>query len=360
MDAVQRMRKKAKDAGNLKSSEQQKVETKVVESKQVIVVEQANPQVVYVPSYNPTVVYGPPVYAYPPSPIRRRDTTRPGWPFRLALVWQWEPRWGGGWGYNSGWGGNNNVTINNNNNFVNNSNGKTSTAATATTAPVVTAIGSTIRSTVAERLMAIEAPQTSTVATLAETPCSRARTTPARTRRGTAAGCRKSRHLEPWLPGPAPATRDARKPRRRECRQYEQTAAPRADRVGNRQVRNTPSSTNRSAFGGAGGGTSGSWHAPVVHAAPPAWAALAAGGGSRGGGGGGAGRKDIMMKSEELMNIENVDYKKSLATVILVGLCCALLMTSWRKPSPRRSPQRSPRRLRYPPAGSRCADHSGG
>src|SRR5512136_3020563 len=66
MDAVQRMRKKAMDTGNLKSSEQQKVETKVVESKQVIVVEQANPQVVYVPSYNPTVVYGPPVYPYPP------------------------------------------------------------------------------------------------------------------------------------------------------------------------------------------------------------------------------------------------------------------------------------------------------
>ena len=44
MDAVQRMRKKAQDAGNLKSSEQQKVETKIVESKQVIVVEQANPQ----------------------------------------------------------------------------------------------------------------------------------------------------------------------------------------------------------------------------------------------------------------------------------------------------------------------------
>jgi hypothetical protein len=50
MDAVQRMRKKAKDAGNLKSTEQQKVETKVVESKQVVVIEQSNPQVVYVPS----------------------------------------------------------------------------------------------------------------------------------------------------------------------------------------------------------------------------------------------------------------------------------------------------------------------
>ena len=66
MDAVQRMRKKAKDAGNLKSTEQQKVETKVVESKQVVVIEQSNPQVVYVPSYNPVVVYGPPVYPYPP------------------------------------------------------------------------------------------------------------------------------------------------------------------------------------------------------------------------------------------------------------------------------------------------------
>src|SRR5260370_14431891 len=66
MEAVERMRKKAQDSGNLKSTEQQKVETKVVESKQVIVIEQANPQVVYVPSYNPVVVYGPPVYPYPP------------------------------------------------------------------------------------------------------------------------------------------------------------------------------------------------------------------------------------------------------------------------------------------------------
>ena len=50
MDAVQRMRKKAQDKGNLKSNEQQTVETKVIESKPVIVVQQANPQVVYVPT----------------------------------------------------------------------------------------------------------------------------------------------------------------------------------------------------------------------------------------------------------------------------------------------------------------------
>src|ERR1700745_730074 len=49
MDAVQRMRKKAQDKGNLKTTEQQKVETKVVETKTVIVIQQANPEVVYVP-----------------------------------------------------------------------------------------------------------------------------------------------------------------------------------------------------------------------------------------------------------------------------------------------------------------------
>src|SRR5262249_44792526 len=66
MDAIQRMRDKAKDTGALASNQQQKVETKVIESKEVIVIEQSNPEVVYVPSYNPTVVYGAPAYPYPP------------------------------------------------------------------------------------------------------------------------------------------------------------------------------------------------------------------------------------------------------------------------------------------------------
>ena len=66
MDAVQRMRNKAQDKGTLKTTEQQKVETRVIENKSVIVIEQANPQVVYVPSYDPVVVYGPAYYPYPP------------------------------------------------------------------------------------------------------------------------------------------------------------------------------------------------------------------------------------------------------------------------------------------------------
>jgi len=119
MDAVQRMRKKASDAGTLKSTEQQKVETKVVESKQVIVVQQANPQVIYVPTYNPTVVYGPPVYPYPPivyPPPPPPGAYVAGMALSFGVGLAMGAAWGGGWGYNPGWG-NNNVNINVNNNF---------------------------------------------------------------------------------------------------------------------------------------------------------------------------------------------------------------------------------------------------
>src|SRR6185369_16248846 len=66
MDSIQRMRAKAQGKGALQSNQQQTVEVQTVESKQVIVIEQANPQVVYVPSYDPVYAYGPPVYPYPP------------------------------------------------------------------------------------------------------------------------------------------------------------------------------------------------------------------------------------------------------------------------------------------------------
>jgi Protein of unknown function (DUF3300) len=56
--SVQRLRVKAKDAGKLKSTPQQDVETRTTSSgQQVIVIEPANPQVVYVPQYNAQTVY---------------------------------------------------------------------------------------------------------------------------------------------------------------------------------------------------------------------------------------------------------------------------------------------------------------
>jgi hypothetical protein len=68
MAAVQRMRQRAEGTGSLSSTPQQVVETRTVDSKEVIVIEPASPDVVYVPSYNPTVVYGaaPAYYPYPP------------------------------------------------------------------------------------------------------------------------------------------------------------------------------------------------------------------------------------------------------------------------------------------------------
>jgi hypothetical protein len=122
MDAVQRMRKKAQDKGNLKSNEQQKVETKVVESKSVIVVEQANPQVVYVPSYNPVVVYGAPVYPYPPVYYPPPGYYAAGMAISFGVGMAMGAAWGGGWGYGAGWGGNNDITVNRNNSFNRNVN----------------------------------------------------------------------------------------------------------------------------------------------------------------------------------------------------------------------------------------------
>jgi len=122
MDAVQRMRKKAADSGNLKSNDQQKVETTTVESKQVIVIEQANPQVVYVPTYNPVDVYGPAVYPYPPIYYPPPGYYAAGMAISFGIGIAMGAAWGGGWGWGSSWGGNNDININNNNNFNRNTN----------------------------------------------------------------------------------------------------------------------------------------------------------------------------------------------------------------------------------------------
>jgi uncharacterized protein DUF3300 len=119
MDAVQRLRKKAQDKGALASNEQQKVETKVVEEKQVIVVEQSDPEVIYVPSYSPTVVWGVGYYPYPPIyyPPYYPGTALVAFGVGVAMgaaIW-------GGSCCRCGWGGGN-VNINVNNNFNRNTN----------------------------------------------------------------------------------------------------------------------------------------------------------------------------------------------------------------------------------------------
>jgi hypothetical protein len=122
MDAVQRMRMKAYNNGTLQSTPQQIVQTKTVDNRPIITIEQADPQVVYVPSYDPTVVYGA-ASAYYPYP----EYSYPSWTgaaigfgagIGLGALWG-----GGGWGWHPGWGwGRGDIDINRNNAFVRNSN----------------------------------------------------------------------------------------------------------------------------------------------------------------------------------------------------------------------------------------------
>ena len=109
MDTVQKLRIKAHEQGNLKSTKEQKV---VVQEK-VIIIEPASPQVIYVPAYNPVVVYGPwwypaypPYYYYPPGYVAATAA------FSFAAGVAVGVAWGYAWG-NCNWGhGNVNININ--------------------------------------------------------------------------------------------------------------------------------------------------------------------------------------------------------------------------------------------------------
>ena len=108
MQTVQSLRARAQAAGNLQSTEQQRV----IVQERTIIIEPAQPQVVYVPVYNPLVIYGPwwapayqPWYWYPP-PIYGYPPVGPA--FGVGIVWgtawavsynHWgwcQPNWRGG------------------------------------------------------------------------------------------------------------------------------------------------------------------------------------------------------------------------------------------------------------------------
>ena len=88
MDAVQVMRRKAEEAGNLKSTPQQTV----TEQDSDIEIEPADPDVVYVPAYDPWLVYGYPIVAWP------------GW-YPYPGIWFGGPYLSFGIGFGIGWWG---------------------------------------------------------------------------------------------------------------------------------------------------------------------------------------------------------------------------------------------------------------
>jgi hypothetical protein len=88
MDAVQVMRKRAEDAGNLKTTPQQTVTTQG----STVIIQPASPAVVYVPAYDPWSVYGGPVVAWP------------GW-YAYPGIWYGGPYLSFGVGFGIGWFG---------------------------------------------------------------------------------------------------------------------------------------------------------------------------------------------------------------------------------------------------------------
>jgi hypothetical protein len=117
MDAVQRMRFKAEQAGRLPSTSQQRVTTTDSSGQPIIDIEPANPQVMYLPSYDPGSIWGPPLYYpyanwyYPPF----AGGAYFGFGLGISMGGYFGGGWGGwgGWGWRPGWG-NHSVMINNN------------------------------------------------------------------------------------------------------------------------------------------------------------------------------------------------------------------------------------------------------
>jgi Protein of unknown function (DUF3300) len=88
MDAVQVMRRKAQEAGNLKTTPQQTVATQDSD----ITIAPTDPDVVYVPAYDPWLAYGYPVVAWP------------GW-YPYPGIWFGGPYLSFGVGFGIGWFG---------------------------------------------------------------------------------------------------------------------------------------------------------------------------------------------------------------------------------------------------------------
>jgi hypothetical protein len=103
MNAVQVMRQRAEDAGNLKSTSQENVS----QQGQTIVIEPVDPQIVYVPAYDPWLIYGASVEVWPewydyPGLFLGGPGIAFGLGFGVGFFggfgWGWH-HWGSDWGH---------------------------------------------------------------------------------------------------------------------------------------------------------------------------------------------------------------------------------------------------------------------
>jgi hypothetical protein len=247
MNAVQRMRFKAQQAGKLSSGSQQTVTTTDAAGPPVIQIEPANPEMMYLPEYNPASIWGPPLYYpyanwfYPPFAGGIYFGFGAGIPIGLYFGGGWGG-WGG-WGWNAGWGGHNIIV---NNNFIHRYNFNASRGGSLTG-----------RSDWSHDATHREGVPYATHA------------------------------LSNRYGGAARQNLQARAANRQA---QSRGSGPQSggERMGNRQISRGSSSANRSAFGGVRQGAAARTHSD--HGFSSMGASRSGGGGFRGGGGGGGGR----------------------------------------------------------------------
>jgi hypothetical protein len=111
MDAVQRMRQRAQQAGKLQSTPQETVQTTNEGGQPYIDIEPADPDVMYVPLYDPDWIWGPSLwYPYPRWYWPPRSILGGGLYFgfgggiNVGLYFGAGWRGWGGWGWHPGWG----------------------------------------------------------------------------------------------------------------------------------------------------------------------------------------------------------------------------------------------------------------
>jgi hypothetical protein len=113
MTSVQRMRRKAQQAGKLASTPQQTVTDSNDSGQPIIQIEPANPQMMYLPQYDPAYIWGASLY-YPYASWYYPGAYF-GFGIGIPMGGYFGGGWGGwgGWGWQAGWGGGN-IFVNNN------------------------------------------------------------------------------------------------------------------------------------------------------------------------------------------------------------------------------------------------------
>jgi len=303
MDAVQRLRARAEQAGKLSSTPQQQVINSNDGGRPVIEIQPASPEVIYVPQYDPAYIWGPPVYFgyphwyYPHPGIALIGGGFFGFGVGISMGAYFGGGWGGwgGWGWHPGWG---NRTVIVNNTFIHRNNFNT-TNITNVHGSATWAHDSFHRQGVPYPNRAVSQQYGGGV---------RANLAP-RNNSSPQGGFRNSTPATGGFRGnvsPNPGNGGLRgnssapNPGNSGFRNNSPSSSP-GQQFGNRQIApNTPSSANHSAFGGIQNGAAARVHSDhgfsslgPARSAPPARSSGGGGGGggrSSGGGGGGGGR----------------------------------------------------------------------